>query len=838
MKFHLFSFPYSAPPLLLPSLFSPNPMLRNYIKIAWRNLLKNKTNTFINITGLSIGMACCLLIVMYVADELSYDRFWPQGERIYRMALERKYPDRVATYAIIPPSYAQDVKREIPEVAESVRLASFNGNTPTLMKYQNQTIEEANVLLADSSVFRVFQLPFVRGNPERALTRPNTVVLTQRTAQRYFGAADPIGKQIEIVQGPKLEVVGVCRDLPKNVHFTFDFLIAMRGFQNDDQPNHISFANATYLLLKPNTDPATVQAKLPALVAKYAAGEVQRNFGMSFQEYLNAGNGYFYFLQPLRSIHLDSHLEAELQPNGSRTLVYIFSITALFILLIAGINFMNLATARSSERAREVGVRKSLGSTKGQLATQFLTESVLLSFISFVLAVVLTGLFLPAFNNLSGKSLSIGPLMGWTTLPLMLLLALGIGLLAGSYPAGVLSSFEPIKVLKGKFFATRQGHLLRNGLVVFQFSISIILIISTLIVFRQLSYIQTKELGFTKEAVLTLQGAGSLGRNTEAFKQDISAIAGVDRVGGTSATPGTEGGFFGITFRNDGQTESVTGRGTVVDDAYLPALKMRMVAGRPFSRAFNDSLSVIINQSAVKELGLTDPIGKKLVSPDNFAQRGGPPVTYTIVGVVNDFHFQSLHQRIAPLFVLHDRWFQRTNNQIVVRLRSDQPQPVLAQIERIWKRYLPDQPFHYSFLATDWQALYRAEQVSQRIVGIFSILAIFIACIGLLGLAIYVIQQRTKEIGVRKVLGASIPGIVALLSRDFLRLVFIAIVIASPIAWYAMHAWLQSFAFRIDMEWWVFALAGLLAVLIALVTVSFQSIKAALMNPVTSLRSE
>ena len=813
-------------------------MLRNYVKIALRNLLKNKTNTSINILGLSIGMVCCMLIVLYVADELSYDRNWPNGERIYRMVLERKYPDRSTKYAIIPQSYAQDVRRDIPEVEETVRLIKANGNRPTLIKYGTQTLEEPNVMLADSSFFRVFQVPLLEGKSDFVLNRPNTVVLTQTTAKRIFGGQNPIGKTLELIQGPKLEVTGICADLPKNVHYAFDFLASTSGFPDFEQPNHINFAATTYLLLRPNTNPDVVQGKFAALVEKYAAGEVQRNFNVSFRDYLKAGNGYFYFLQPLSSIHLDSNLEAELQPNGSRTLVYLFMIIAAFVLLIACINFMNLATARSSERAKEVGIRKSLGSTNGQLAAQFLTESVLLSVASFVLALVAVALLLPAFNSLSGKELSAFFLVRWPTLPVMFLLAIVVGLLAGSYPAGVLSSFEPIKVLKGKFLATRQGHGLRNGLVVFQFSISIILIICTLIVFQQLRYIQNKELGFNKEAVVNLQGVGFLAQNTHAFKEEVAKISGVKKVGGTSATPGSQGGFFGITFRNTGETESVTGRGTVVDDEYLQTLGMTMVAGRPFAKAFNDSLSVIINQEAATKLGLKDPVGKRLLSPDNFARRDGPEVTYTIVGVVKDFHYSSLHERIAPLFILHDRLIQQTNNQIVMRIESTNPQTILAQTERVWKRYLPDQPFHYSFLDSDWGALYRSEQVSQRIFGVFAILAILIACMGLLGLAIYIIQQRTKEIGVRKVLGASIPSIVALLSKDFLKLVLIAIVIASPVAWYAMNRWLQNFAYKIDIEWWVFALAGLLAVGIALLTVSFQSVKAALMNPVKSLRSE
>ncbi|GAB3943984.1 ABC transporter permease [Spirosoma harenae] len=812
-------------------------MLKNYLKIALRNLAKHKVNTVINVAGLAIGMACCLLIVLYVSDELSYDQHWANGERIYRMALERKYPGRSTKYAIIPPSYAQSVKKEIPEIEQTTRVFTFGNNQPTLIKLDGRTLEEKGFLAVDSTFFQVFQTPFLQGTPDKVLSRPNTVVLTESTAKRLFGSANPIGKMIEIVQGPKLEITGICADPTHNAHFSFNFLSSTRGFQNDERPNHISFAAHTYLLLRPNTRPESVEAKLPAVVEKYAAGEVQRNFGVSYREYIKAGNGYYYFLQPLPAIHLDSHLESEYQPNGSRSLVSIFSIIAAFVLLIACINFMNLATARSSERAREVGIRKSLGSTKQQLAAQFLTESVLLSLLSLVIAGLLVASLLTPFNTLAGKSLTISSLVRWETLPLLVGGAIAVGMLAGSYPAGVLSAFEPIKVLKGKFSSTRQGHLLRNGLVVFQFAISVLLIVSTIVVFRQLSFIQQKELGFTKESVVNVKSAFFLANNTEAFKQEVAKLTGVASVGGTSSAPGEEG-FFGISFRKNGENETVTGKGCVVDEQYLQTMQMSMLAGRPFSRQFDDSLSVILNEEAAKQVGLTNPVGKQITSPDNFVTRDGPPVTYTVVGIVRNFHFGSLHQRISPLFILNNRLFRRADNQLAIRVRAEDPGAIVSQVERIWKRYLPDQPFHYSYLATDWSDLYQSEQVAQRIFGLFAMLAIFIACMGLLGLAMYVIRLRTKEIGVRKVLGASIPGLIALLSKDFLKLVLIAIVIASPIAWYIMDRWLQDFAYKITIEWWMFALAGLLAIVIALVTVSFQSIKAALMNPVKSLRSE
>jgi putative ABC transport system permease protein len=810
-------------------------MIRNYFKIAWRNLLKNKMQTLINITGLSIGMASCMLILMFVADELSYDKFWKDGDRVYRMALERIYPGRSTKYAIIPPSYAQSVKKELPEVEETVRI--FSGGGETLIRHDNQVYQEKNVLFADSNFFRIFKLPFIYGNPEKALQAPNSVVLTESTAKRFFKTTNALGQYLELVQGPKLQVTGICADMPENAHFQFDFLSSVKGLPFAEAINHISFSASTYLLLKPHTSPEQVQAKFPAIVEKYASGEVQRTFGVSYKEYVKAGNGYFYFLQPLQSIHLESNLEAELGANGSSNLVYIFMVIAIFVLLIACINFMNLATARSAERAKEVGIRKTLGSTKSQLSIQFLTESVLMSVASLFVAALIVVLALPFFNNLANKKLIFDNFFTWRSIPLMFILSVGVGLMAGLYPAGVLSSFQPIKVLKGRFTSKKQGHILRNGLVVFQFSISIILIISTLVVYRQLNYIQNKELGYSKDFVIHLRGAGFLGNRTQVFKDEIQKITGVEKVGGTSAEPGQEQ-FFGMTLRKGGEKETITGKTMVADEGYLQTLDMELVEGRFFHKEFNDSLSIILNQEAVKALGLKNPIGQKIFSPDNLAQGDGPELTYTVIGVVKDFHFSSLHQKITPLFVVNNRFFARTSNLIAVRINTPDYQSVVSKLEQTWKEFLPEQPFNYAFLDADLAELYRNEKVSQQVFWIFSFLGILIACMGLLGLVSYIVQQRTKEIGIRKVLGATVPGIILLLSKDLLKLVLIALIVASPLAYYFMHSWLQDFAYRTEIAWWIFVLAGVMAVIIAFVTISFQSIKAALMNPVRSLKTE
>lgn len=816
-------------------------MLQNYFKVALRNLLKNRRFTFINVLGLAIGMACCLLILLYVADERGYDRHWPDGERIYRMSLTRIYPDRRTGYAIIPPSYAQSVKNECPEVEEVVRIADFANDGSVPFKVGDRVFEENNVLAADSTFFSIFKIPFLHGKPDEALTNPNGAVLTASTAQRFFGKTDILGSAFYIPNpnGPRqLEVTGVCEDLPEHAHFDFDLLLSTKGVGFLEGANHISFAANTYFLLRPGSDAAKMEAKFPDIVEKYAAGEIQRNFGVSWPDYKKAGNGYHYYLVPLRDIHLHSHLEAELKPPGNATMVQIFTLIACFILLLACVNFMNLATARSAERAREVGIRKTLGGERGQLARQFLMEALLVTLASAGLAVGIVSLVLPAFNTLADKTLTLGAYLNGGSLLGLLGFAAIVGLLAGSYPAGVLSGFMPLEVLKGKFSAQKRGAALRNGLVVFQFSVSIAMMVCTLVVFRQLGYISNKQLGFEKDHVVKIANAGFLGPQCETFKQELERLPGVLSVGGASDMPGGEN-FFGISFKKPEDNETVTGRGLIVDDRLVQALGMQVSAGRGFSKEFNDSLSVVLNERAVRDLALgADPIGKRVVMPGSFFDPNGGAVSFTVVGVVRDFHFQSLHESIVPLFFLYNRIARGADNLIAVRVQPEQVRPFLEAAAQRWAAFMPNQSFQYTFLDADLAALYASEQRAQRIFGLFALLAVFIACIGLLGLAAYMTQQRVKEIGVRKVLGASTIGIVGLLAKDFLKLVGIALVLASPIAYWFMGRWLSDFAYRIELQWWMFAVAGAAAVAIAFLTVSFQSIKAALANPVKSLRSE
>ncbi|MFN0212941.1 MAG: ABC transporter permease [Saprospiraceae bacterium] len=816
-------------------------MLSSYFKIALRNLQKNKGYTLINILGLAFGIACCLLILMFVADERGFDRTWANGDRIFRMSLERIYPDRRTGYAIVPPSYAQSVKNDCPEVETAVRVADFIGGGTAQFKLGDQVFEEKNVLAADSTFFKVFQIPLLEGNPEKCLTDPNGMVMTASTARRYFGDQSAIGKSIQLIgnQEPRqLNVTAVCADLPENVHFDFDLLMPTKGARFLEITNHISFATNTYFLLHPGANAKALEAKFPDIVEKYAAGEIQRNFGVSWPEYKASGNGYRYYLTALADIHLHSNLESELKPAGNATMVNIFTLIAFFILLIACINFMNLATARSAERAREVGIRKALGSERSQLAGQFLMEAILVSGFAAVIAAGLVSLALPSFNELADKKMDLQHYASGWTLPGLLLFAVLVGLIAGSYPAGVLSGFRPIEVLKGKFSAQKKGLWLRNGLVVFQFGISIAMIISTLVVLSQLNFISNKKLGFQKEHMVVLQNAFTLQQKNEAFKQEIQKIAGVEAVCGGSEMPGGQG-WFGTSFKKQEENETVTGRGLVVDANFFQTLRMELVSGRVFSREYDDSLSVVLNERAAKDLNLgPDPIGKRVVQPGSFFDPNEGDVTFTVVGVVKDFHFQSLHEPIVPLFMMYHKAFRGVDALIAVRVQPEQLKPFLAEAEKSWRSFVPDQPFRYTFLDAKLAALYDSEKRAQHIFAIFAMLAVFIACIGLLGLAAYTTQQRTKEIGIRKVLGANTGSIVGLLAKDFMRLVLAAFVLASPVAAWAMHRWLTDFAYRIELQWWMFVTAALIAVSIAFLTVSFQSVRAALTNPVKSLRSE
>jgi putative ABC transport system permease protein len=820
-------------------------MLKNFFKVAVRNLLKRKAYTLINILGLATGMAVCLLIVLFVQSELHYDQQHKKGANVYRLVLDRIYPGRTTSYSFIPQSIGAAVKAEFPEVQESVRLFNFTGDQGNFfLRIGDKVFEEKRVFAVDSNFFRVFSAKILKGNAATALMKPNSVVINETTAKKYFGSADAAFNKTFEVDGNNngnnvFQITAVCADWPENSHFLFDLLISTTGFQFTRQLNYVNFAAHTYLLLNPGASAKNLEAKLPIIIKKYVAGDIEKRFQENFDQFLKEGNGYHYFLQPLQKIHLISEMEGELRPNGSLKAVYIFSIVAIFILCLACINFINLSTARSMERAREVGIRKTFGSERKALIGQFLLESVVVSFISILVAFGLIALLLPLFNQLSGKSLTVVYFLQPVNILFILAFAIFIGLMAGLYPAFVLSSFKPILVLKGRFKSQKYGLILRNGLVVFQFAISVILIVSTIMVNRQMNYMMGEKIGFRKDHVIMVERTDLLDKQSKAFKTELAKISGVESVSGTSAMPGQQN-FFGISYQEVGSKEQVTGRGIFADESYAKVLGLELKEGRFFSKDFStDTLALVLNEKAVKELGLKNPIGARLTSPDGFLNApDGSTYIYTVIGVVKDFHFQSLHEQIAPLFFNSSEKFGDVSNVTALRIKAANFKDAVTATENTWKKFVKDRPFHYAFLDQTLARQYHSEQITQKIFTIFSSLAIFIACIGLLGLAAYTTQQRTREISVRKVLGASVSNIVAMLSKDFLKLVLIAALIAFPVAWWGMHKWLQNFAYKINIGWWVFAIAALAATMVALFTISFQAIRAAIANPVKSLRTE
>jgi len=818
-------------------------MLRNYFKIMLRQLLKNKVFTLINLFGLATGMAVCLLLVLYIQNELGYDNFHEHGDHIYRLAMERKYPGRSAFRGSIPPGIGEAVKHEFPGV-RALTHAVMLGTEGNRITIGEKKFDKEKMLLADSNFFRVFSGQFLQGDPYTAMARPNTAVLSESAATRFFGSPKKaMGKQLKLGFS-KWTISAVCRDWPKKSHIPFNVLLSDAGDSAWQRKEYVYFGPLTYLLLDDNASAAALQAKLPGVVDKYVAPAVPPLFGETWQQFIAEGNGYNYFLQPLKDIHLTSALEDEFMPTGNGRNLVVLGCIAAFILLLAGVNFVNLSTALAVQRAREVGIRKTFGSRRIELIRQFLAESLLFSLFSLLLALIIGALFTPLLNRVSGQNLSFAWFMQPIRLLLILAVTIGIGLAAGLYPAFVLSSFDPMDVLKGRFKSSRSGIALRNGLVIFQFAVSVILIVCTIVVNRQMQFMLGDSLGFKQDHIIALDRLGPMWMNKvdyrQAFLDELTRIPGVDAISKCSNLPGDDeegGGYTFVTF--DGTT-SRTDRMMQIDESYIGLLDLQLLQGRPFSKAMpTDSLALILNESAVRDFGLKNPIGARLICKEEGFNpgKGQSPYIFTVVGVIKDYHYQSLHKKIAPLIIANsNKFFWHT---AAVRVKGDHFQSTVAAIEQTWRRiYATQADFHFAFLDQQLAALYAAEQTEQRIFTIFSTLAILIACVGLLGLATYSVRQRTKEISIRKVLGAMPGTIILILSKDFLALIGIAALIAFPLSWWAMHTWLQNFAYRVTISWWIFLLAAALAVLIAMLTISYQAIRAATSNPISSLRSE
>jgi putative ABC transport system permease protein len=727
------------------------------------------------------------------------------------------------------------LKKDYPQVEEYTRI--FNSGGGKFIKKNNEYFNEQNVLHADSTIFNVFTFVTITGDTRTALNEPNTVVITRSTALKYYGTTDAVGKMLETNDDSSTvyKVTAVIEDIPSSSHFTTDFIFSMDNVEYD-WGNYLSHNFYTYLLLRVDTDPKEFEKKFGEYINTYVLPQASHVMNInSLEEFEKAGNQLKYSIMPVTKIHLNSDRSFDLSPAGNIQYIYIFSAVALFILLIACINFMNLTTARSASRAREVGIRKVLGTERRNLVLQFLSESTFMAVLSMAIAVAITYLVLPFFNNLASKSLSFEEIFSGKLLIFLAALPFVVGIIAGSYPAFYLSSFRPIQVLKGIMARGGKAAGLRSTLVVFQFWISIILIMGTIVVYRQLNYIQTKNLGFNKDQVVIVNDAYSLSNNIAAFRNEMLNSPGVSSA--------TMSGFLPIpssrndnTFSKEADINAKNGFSMqvwTVDEEYLETLGMEMNSGRFLSKDFgSDSSAVVVNEACARILGYDEPIGKKIYTlsgPGN-----DQVISYNIIGVVKDFHYESLRRSIRPLCMVLG-----SNNWLAsFRVSADQIPGFLDKAKASWKVMAPKVPFSYRFMDESFDSMYRAEQRVGKIAMIFAILAILIACLGLFGLTTFIAEQRTREIGIRKVLGASVNGIIQLLSREFLKLVIISFIIAIPVAWWLMNKWLEDFAYRVTIGWWMFAVAGIIALLIAVFTVSFQSIKAAIANPVKSLRTE
>ena len=806
-------------------------MFKNYFKVAMRNLWKNKGYSAINILGLAIGLATCLLILIYVMDELSYDKFYKKSDRIYRVDADINFGGTHWILAVAPDPLAATLKNDFPQVEEAARFRDYGG---IRIRKGNENLQENKVIFADSTLFNVFSLPFIAGDPKAALTDPVSIVITEKMAKKYFNTIDAVGKTLVVNDTSNRKVTAVIKNIPSQSHFNFDFFLPLRS-EESRSGNWLSNNFNTYVVLKEGADPKKLESQFDAVINKYLAPQALQVFHATMEEFKKTGGHVYYSLMPLTQIHLHSSKTGELGANGNIQYVFIFSAIAAFILLIACVNFMNLSTARSSNRAKEVGVRKVLGSSKQNLISQFLTESVSISFIALVIAIGIAELLLPYFNQVSGKQIDIGLFSRPWLLPALLLLMLVVGVLAGSYPSFYLSSFQPVTVLKGKIAGGFKRSWLRSSLVVFQFAISIILIVGTVVIYNQLNFIRNRKLGFDREHILVIQNCYPLGKQAKTFRNELLNIRGVEAA--------TMSGFLPTSdYRSDSplfpdatldQKSAVAMQTWYVDEDYIPTLKMQILKGRNFSAQMpTDSSAIILNEAAAKLLPFDDPLNKTLYYLTNINSR--ETKAYHVIGILKNFNFNSLREQVSPMGL----FYAEERGKIAVRFTSADKSFLVSAVENKWKSIAPNQPFSYSFMDEDFNNIYRAEQRIGRIAISFSVLAILIACLGLFGLVTYAAEQRTKEIGIRKVLGASVNNIVNMLSKDFLKLVFIAMLIAFPLGWYFMNKWLQDFAYRISIDWKIFLTAGLVAILIAILTVSAQALKAAVASPVDNLRTE
>jgi putative ABC transport system permease protein len=819
-----------------------NTMIRNYFKMAWRSLNKNKHIFLINVLGLAIGIATCLTISLYVADELSYDRHQTKAEDTYRVVLDAKLGEEIVNEAAVMAPVGATLKQAFPEIKHATRIYKFSDATK--VTYQNKTIRKGKMAMVDPNFFEVFDYRFLYGNPSTALQKPGTVVLTKEQAEGYFGSKNPIGKSIHIkdigVYDEKgygdlaglFTVTGVVEKSRATSHFHFDILATLEGNPYAKNQSWLSGQYFTYLTLNKNVDYKQLEGKIKVVVDKNIAPQLKSGLGQSMAEFLAKGNKVELKLQPILDIHLQSKMRGEFEQGGSMKTVGIFASVALFMLLIACINFMNLSTAAASKRIKEIGMRKVLGSFKSQLVYQFLSESFISTVFAMALGIGLFCLALPFFNQVANKHIAVNDIFTGSYLIVIVIMTLIISLLAGAYPAFFMSSFNTLQALKNRF-TNSSSKGLRSGLVVFQFAISATLIIGTLVVSQQMNYIQNKDVGYDRKSLIVIRNAGFLGNKLQAFRDELLTDPRVKSISTSSFLPAgpTDSNMQGIT-KADDPAQLIRVKEYNVDEAYLPTMGMKIVRGRNFMKA-NDqnSQNVIINETAIKVIGLSaNPVGQTLKLSGNGDQ--SKPL-FNIVGVVKDFHSRSLHEPIEPLIIKYNPY-----HGLIIKADDKNIPALLKAMESRWNSFGTGETFQYAFLDELYNETYLREANANTILRVFAMLTIFVACLGLFGLITFTVESRFKEIGIRKTLGSTVTQIVILLSKEFLKLVGISMLLAFPLGYYVMQNWLQDFEYRVKISPWIFFLAGLLTLLIALLTISSRSIKAALMNPVKSLKTE
>jgi putative ABC transport system permease protein len=808
-------------------------MLTNYLKVGFRNILRYKVYSSINISGLAVGIASSILIMLNVIDELSYDRFHKDSDRIYRIGSSGSFEGSEFHQAASSSPIAEAMLQEIPEVTSAVRFYWWR-SLP--MRFNDKSFIEKKALVADSNFFQFFSFPLISGNPNTALNGTDKVVITEATAKRFFGEDDPMGKILLRGEGRvATEITGVARDLPFNSHLQFDMIFSGESYQYMQNTHWSNTYLHTYIKTNEFSDLAGVKKKLDVITEKNIGPELEEITGLSVEQFRASGNRFGFFLQPLLDIHLKSDL-GEIIPQGNIQYVYVFGAVAFFILLIACINFMNLSTARYATRAKEVGVRKSVGAARKLLISQFLSESMIYSFIATIFAMAIVGLALQPFNELAGKNIELNVFK--TPLVIIGIISFGLitGFIAGSYPAFYLTSFNPVNVLKGKVQEGFRNSKLRNSLVIFQFVTSIVLILGSLVVYKQLKYMQEKNMGFNKENVIDVSNGWSLGNSSEEFKNELSQYPEFKSVSFSSGLPPHIAD--GNLFRKGGTEQDIVLNVITVDYDQIAVMGFEMSLGRFFSIDFpSDSTAIVLNETAYKQLGFDRIEGNSMIN-----YNAENPTPFHLIGVIKDFNFENLRSSVKPMAMLlsvgkNNFMVRQANNDIAIRIASGDATASIDKLENIWKKF-SSSPFEFTFLDQNIDAMFRSEKRMGKIIFIFSTLTIFIACLGLFGLAAYLGEQRGKELGIRKVLGASVSQLVVLLIKDFTWPIGVAFVIAAPFGWYIMSQWLQEFAYHVDVEFWMVIAAGLLSLLIAILTISVESMKVATGNPIKALKSE